>query len=227
MIIAIDGPAASGKSTIAKRLAAKLNFNYLDTGAMYRALTWKVLQEKINPYDEDRVVNLLKKIKISQNQEIGENKSLVFSLYVDGEKVDEEIRSPLVSQNVSLVSKFLKVRRAMVKVQRKISKGGNIVVEGRDIGTVVFPHADFKFFLTATLEERARRRAKELQEKGIPVDFETLKKEIVLRDKIDSSREHSPLKKAKEAIVIDSTNLTPDAVIEKITQIIKERRKEI
>lgn len=217
--VAIDGPAAAGKSTVAKRLAKMLSFVYIDTGAMYRALTLEVLKENIPLNDEEKILALLKKTSIELKQQEGEQ--LVF---VNGEDVTAKIRENDVSKAVSHVAKLPSIREEMVKRQRELAENVNVIMDGRDIGTNVIPDAEVKVFLIASVEERAKRRYEENVKKGIPSDLETLKKEIAERDKRDMEREHAPLERASDAVAIDTTNLTIDDVVEKILTLINQVR---
>lgn len=212
LVIAIDGPAGAGKSTIAKIIADKLNINYIDTGAMYRAITLKCLQNKINIENEDEVVELAKKTEI----DFKEN-----NIYLDGKVVNEEIRTIEVTSNVSNVAKIKEVRYLMVDVQREIGTRNSVILDGRDIGSYVFPSADYKFFLIATPEERGARRYNELIEKGVEVKLEDVIDDIIKRDEIDSSREFAPLAKAEDAIEIDTTGKSIDDVVESVLNKIK------
>jgi cytidylate kinase len=221
-IICIDGPAGSGKSTTAKLVAQKLGFLYLDTGAMYRAITWKALQKRIDLENEEELEKLALNSKIIFKKVEGENK-----IFLDGEDVSQEIRKPEVDQNVSLVSKHPKVRKVLVELQRGIGEKENLVAEGRDTTTVVFPKADLKIYLDCDLEERAKRRAKEQEEKGFSVSFEKGKENLKERDRIDSTRQVSPLKKDKNAWVIDTTNLTIEEQAEKVMKLAFERIEKI
>ena len=204
LIVAIDGPAGSGKSTTAKLLANKLNYLYLDTGAMYRAITFLALKHKIVK-NESEIVKLLKETDIELIYENGNSR--VFANKIE---LSEEIRSHEVNSNVSDVSKIKQVRKILVQKQREIGALGGIVMEGRDIGTVVFPHADVKFFLTATIDERTKRRTKEMVEKGKHIHEDLVKESLLNRDKIDSTRKESPLQKAEDAIPVDTSFLTID-----------------
>ena len=186
LVIAVDGPAGAGKSTIAKIIAKRLNINYIDTGAMYRAITYKCLKNNVDINNEEEV------IKIAQNTDIDFRDN---NLYLDKEIVNEEIRTIEVSNNVSNVAKIKEVRYLMVDVQREIGTRNDVILDGRDIGSYVFPNADYKFFLVATPEERGRRRYKELCEKGFEGTLEEIIKDIEKRDEIDSNREFAPLKK--------------------------------
>ncbi|MCS3915865.1 (d)CMP kinase [Caldanaerobacter subterraneus] len=214
--IAIDGPAGAGKSTVAKKLAKLLGFTYIDTGAMYRAITLKVLRENISLEDEERIVEVARKSDISLDGE---------RVFLDGEDVSEEIRKPIISQKVSVVSQIPEVREILVKKQRKIAEGKNVVMDGRDIGTVVLPDAQFKFFLTASLEERARRRYEELKNKGTEVKYEEVLEEIKKRDSLDSGRKTSPLTIPEGAILIDTTDLTEEEVVERVYEAIRKNTK--
>ncbi|HIB4597037.1 TPA: (d)CMP kinase [Enterococcus faecalis] len=220
--IAIDGPASSGKSTVAKILAKQLNYVYCDTGAMYRAITYLALQNQIDIQAEEPLVALCVNHTISFQQ--AENGQRVF---IDGHEVTEAIRQPDVTNAVSTVSKHAKVREEMVALQQKIGQAGGVVMDGRDIGTAVLPKAEVKIFLVASVEERAERRFKENQEKGIETDFETLKAEIERRDYLDSTREVSPLVQASDAVKIDTTGLTIEEVVAAIQNVIKQKGFEL
>ena len=216
--IAIDGPAAAGKSTVAKIVAEKLSYIYIDTGAMYRALTYKAITNEVNLEEEETLIEIL----LSTDIELSPTKNgqLVF---LDQMDVTDEIRSSKVTNSVSIVSKHKKVREEMVRRQQAFAVNGGVVMDGRDIGTHVLPHAEVKVFLLASVEERALRRHSENQEKGFPTDLEKLKEEIARRDKIDSERDVAPLKKADDAIEIDTTSLTIPDVVEKIMALVHER----
>lgn len=216
--IAIDGPAAAGKSTIAKKVAKKLSYTYVDTGAMYRALTYKCLQEKVDLKNEQAVTKMLEQTNIELRQN-GENQEV----YVDGVNVTDVIRTQEVSNQVSHVAKIKEVRQEMVELQREMAKDGGVVMDGRDIGTNVLPHAELKIFMIASASERAKRRLKDLQAKGEHAELSQLEQEISLRDKMDSERKIDPLKKAEDAIEIDSTSLSIDEVVEKILHLVNER----
>ncbi|MDI6688965.1 MAG: (d)CMP kinase [Actinomycetota bacterium] len=222
MIIAIDGPAASGKSSVAKRIAQKLGLRYIDTGAMYRALTWKALQERIDIFDEEALVALAKQVKIHF---VRPKEGIEERIFVDDIDVTEGIRSPKVGGAVSIVSRVPEVRRVMVEEQRALAIK-DAVVEGRDIGTVVFPDAEVKIFLTAFPSERARRRKRELEEKGHKVDITLVEREIITRDEIDSTRLASPLSKAYDALLIDTTEKSIDQVVDEILGYIEGREEE-
>ncbi|EOD01641.1 (d)CMP kinase [Caldisalinibacter kiritimatiensis] len=213
--IAIDGPAGAGKSTISKKVAKKLNINYIDTGAMYRAVTLKMLNKKIDLSDKENIIQVLKNTKISYKNN---------HIYLDDELVDNKIRTNEVSNSVSYIAKIKEVRDILVEMQRRISKNTSVIMDGRDIGSNVLPNADYKFFVTASVEERGRRRYLELKEKGINVELNDIIEKIKTRDKIDSTRAIAPLKKCKDAIVIDTTNKTIDECIDEILSYIVERR---
>ncbi len=218
MIIAIDGPAGAGKSTIAKKLAAELGFKYLDSGAMYRALALKALEKGVNQEDEERLVNLLESCSI-EFQPQAENPTP--RLIVNGEDVSEKIRSPRVNNIVSQVSKHKKVREKLVAAQREMASKANLVAEGRDIGSVVFPKADLKIYLTASLVERARRRLTDLNNQGHRYSLDEVKKQLAARDKYDSRRQNSPLVCPSDAKKIDTTGKTIEEVTEEIRGLIK------
>lgn len=216
-VIAIDGPAGSGKSTTAKLVAKKLGFLYLDTGAMYRALTLKVLEMGIDPRSEDEVSKVVEASKIEIKPGDGANR-----IFVDGTDVTKKIRDARIDENVSFVSKYRKVRETLVNLQRKLGENQNVVAEGRDTTTVVFPHALVKIYLDCDLEERAKRKTLEFQAKSITTSIQEQKKRLVLRDGIDSKRKLSPLKKDKDAFVIDTTHLTIEQQADKVVQIYNE-----
>jgi CMP/dCMP kinase len=218
--IAIDGPAAAGKSTIAKKIAKTLNYIYVDTGAMYRALTYKALNQKVSLIDEQALYDLLMETDIELRP--SENGQLVF---VDQQNVTAEIRNNEVTGSVSEVAKHRLIREEMVHRQQLFAKNGGVVMDGRDIGTHVLPNAEVKIFMIASVEERAERRHQENLQKGFPSDIEQLKEEIALRDKQDSERKVAPLKKAEDAIEIDTTSLTIDQVVDKIMSLVEERRR--
>ncbi|MBA4311760.1 MAG: (d)CMP kinase [Chlorobiaceae bacterium] len=218
LVIAIDGPAASGKSTTSKLVAERLGYLYIDTGAMYRAITWKVIRNKIDLEETDIIGELAERTSVRLEKANDEIK-----VFLDGEDVSKEIRTQEVTGAVSAVSAIEKVRTVMVREQRKIGECGGVVVDGRDIGTVVFPNADVKIFMIADVEERARRRQKELERAGATVDLSKLVEEIVTRDKKDSGRNISPLRKADDAIALDTTDLTIDEQVDFIVKKVFER----
>jgi cytidylate kinase len=216
-VIAIDGPAGSGKSTTAKLVARKLNFLYLDTGAMYRALTLKALENGLNVNDEEKLEKLAKNSVISFENEAGTDK-----IFLDSKDVTEKIREPVVNQQVSFVSMHRRVRKVLVQKQREIGRKNDLVAEGRDITTVVFPHA-FKIYLDADLEERAKRRLRELEAKGISSSLDEQIQEISRRDRLDSEREASPLCLDKDAVVVDTTRLTIEEQVNKVIELYKAK----
>lgn len=209
--VAIDGPAGSGKSSISKIIAERLGFSHIDTGAMYRAVTLEALNRKIDLTNDDYL--FIKEIKIEYKNN---------SIFLNGKNVDVEIRSEAVTQNVSEVSTKKIVRESMADLQRQAASQGNIIMDGRDIGYYVLPNANVKIYLNASVEERALRRYKELIRSGNETDLETIKQEIIRRDNLDSTRELNPLKKAEDAIEIDTTNLSMEEVIDKITGLINK-----
>ena len=215
MIIAIDGPAGSGKSTIAKLVAKDMGLVYLDTGAMYRIVTLKALNEGILGNDGLNELDKIKKLLDDLNIDIRGN-----GFYLDDADVSEEIRKPVVSENVSDVAAIREVREKMVDLQRKFSESKNVILDGRDIGTVVFPNANLKIFLVADAKERAKRRYRELIEKGENVEIEEIYENILKRDKIDSTRKESPLKKAKDAVEVDTTSKSIEEVKNEILRMV-------
>jgi cytidylate kinase len=209
LVIAVDGPAGAGKSTIAKIIAKDLNINYIDTGAMYRAITYKCLSNNIDINNEEAVKEIAKQTDIDFKDN---------NIYLDGKIVNDEIRTIEVSNNVSNVAKIKEVRYLMVDVQREIGKRNSVILDGRDIGSYVFPNADYKFFLVATPEERGKRRHKELIEKGYEVSLEEIISDIIKRDEIDSNREFAPLVKAEDAIEIDTTGKGIEQVVQSVIE---------
>ena len=218
LIIAIDGPSAAGKSTLAKRLAQDLGFTYLDTGGMYRALALKVLREGIDISNDESVPELIGRTDIDLVATDGKLKVLL-----DGEDVSHEIRTPEVSQMASKASALKVVRRWMLVLQRGFGRRGNVVAEGRDIGTVVFPDAEVKIYLDATVQERARRRVEELRKAGRQVSLDETLREMGERDKRDSERDLAPLRKANDAIAIDCTSLDAEALAQRVMQQIRKK----
>ncbi len=218
MIVAIDGPAGAGKSTVAKILAKRLGFLYIDTGAMYRALTLKALDNNIDISNEYKINELVLKTNI----DLRSNTDGSLSIILDGKDVSLEIRQPRITQVVSDVSKIKGVRQVLVKMQRELGQKGNCVLEGRDIGTVVFPHAEKKFFIDATADVRVNRRFKELKGLNQDIAENDVAKDLSNRDKIDSTREVSPLRKAEDAIYIDTTKLSIEEVVSKMLELCKE-----
>ena len=215
--IAIDGPAGAGKSSVAKVLSKRLGCIYLDTGAMYRAVTWAAMNQNINFDDLDAMTQLLDTLELDFKEEAG-----VQHLYCNGVDVTEAIRTPQISANVSAVSMIPVVRESMTAQQRRIAQGADVLMDGRDIGTTVLPNAQYKFFLTASLQERARRRGLELEAKGQAVDYAQLEADIALRDKKDSERKVSPLCQAEDAELIDTSDLSFDEVVELLYHKIKK-----
>jgi cytidylate kinase len=221
LIVAIDGPSGAGKSTLAKRVARELGFTYLDTGAMYRALALKILRQGLNLEDSEKLAELVDATEIDLVESSGTLKVLL-----DGGNVSALIRTPEVSQMASKSSAFPVVRKRMLNLQRRLGKKGNVVAEGRDIGTVIFPHADVKIYLDASVEERARRRYEELRKAGREVSFEDTVQEMQERDKRDSERELAPLRKAEDAVVIDSSALDAEEVAETVLRVIQNKSLE-
>lgn len=211
--IAIDGPAGSGKSTIAKKLAQRLDMLYIDTGAMYRAITYEVLQRGIDPNDEKAVVAVASEARLSVDGS---------SVLMDGKDITNEIRDPEVDRYVSKIAKVPGVRQVMVSIQRKMARKSSVVMDGRDIGTHVLPDAKFKFYLTATAEERARRRLKDLVAAGKEINYKDVMDDLLERDRIDSSRKTSPLKMADDAVLIDTSGRSVEQVVEQIISIVGE-----
>lgn len=216
--VAIDGPSAAGKSTIAKMVAKKENFIYIDTGAMYRCVAYYCLTQKIDLNDEKAVEQAIEHIQIRLTPD---NK-----VYLNDEDVSNQIRQDQVSLGASCVSKYQAVRSFLVDEQRKMAKAGNVILDGRDIGTVVLPNADLKIYQIASVETRAKRRYLENLERGLDADLETIKKEIEERDYQDTHREISPLKKAENAIELDTSSLTLEEVVEQVLTLIKKAKEE-
>ncbi len=243
-IVAIDGTAGSGKSTTARKAAEALNFFYLDTGAMYRAMTWKIIKSKVDLCDtenlkelvaktkidlignQDRMLSVVKQKRKKTQKYPGKRKTDSGQrIYLDGKDVSTQIRRPEVDKNVSQVSVLPLIRAKMVKEQRRIAKNRNVICEGRDIGSVVFPKANLKLYLDCDLTEKTKRRAKELKEKGIKVTQKGIKENFLERDYIDSTREHSPLKKMPDAVYLDTTNLTIEDEVKIVVGLIKAKYK--
>lgn len=212
--IAIDGPAGSGKSTVARKVADKLGFLYLDSGAMYRAVTVLAIQHRV----QSNIAGLIDLV-IDCDIAFEENGRKIF---LNSNEVSVQIRTPEVNQLVADIAKIPEIRREIVKLQQKIGEEGDIVAEGRDLTTIVFPDADFKIYLDASVKERAKRRFIELQSQNVDTTLESVEAEIIERDKKDSSREHSPLRRAKDAVCVDTTGKTIDQVVERIVEIVTE-----
>lgn len=219
MIVAIDGPAGTGKGTVAKLISERLDFVYIDTGAMYRCITLKMIRENISLDEEEKIKDLLERTKITFK-----NLSDKQHVYLDGEDVSDLIRKPNVNELVSPVSAIKIIRIKMVELQRKLGEEGNVIMEGRDITTVVFPNAEVKIYLDAKLEIRAERRYKELVERGNNVTYEDTLESIRKRDKNDMEKEMGALKIADDAIVIDTSNMTIEEVYDKIKEIIELKK---
>ena len=217
MIVAIDGPAGSGKGTITKNVERKLGFLNLDTGATYRCVALETLRNNLRLDQETEIIKIAKNIKIEID-----NKRDKDIIYLNGEDVSTKIREKEVTAIVSQVSSIISVREELVKVQRNLAKGKNVIVEGRDIGTVVFPNADLKIYLDASEEIRAQRRYKENQEKGIDMTYEEVLENVRMRDYNDMHKKVGALKKAEDAIIIDSTNLTIEEVTDKVIEEIEK-----
>ncbi len=215
--VAIDGPAGAGKSTAAKLLAKRLGYRYIDTGAMYRALSLLALEHGVDWNDEESLAALLDKHKIEQNGE---------TTLIDGRDVSTQIRTNEVSRAVSVVCRHRKVREKLVALQRQMAEGGGVVMDGRDIGTVVMPDAELKIFLTASLEVRAKRRMKDLERMGKPLPYEEVLANIKYRDKLDSTREIAPLRKAPDAVVIDNSDLPIEEELDILEDLVRQKERE-
>src|SRR5512135_1213122 len=211
LVIAIDGPSGAGKSTLARLLASRLGYIYIDTGAMYRAVGWKAKREGIDPDDEGALADLCRRTEVTIKLDASDPR-----FYVDGRDVSGEIRTPEMGMMASAVSKSRAVRERLLVLQRELGKNGGVVMDGRDIGTIVFPDADVKFYLDASAEERGRRRYLELRAKGMDVDRARITQEIEERDKQDSGREIAPIKQADDALLIDSSSMSIDEVLNRM-----------
>jgi len=220
--IAIDGPAASGKTTIGHMLAAKLGYVMMDTGFMYRAATLAALDAGVDIEDETAVTDLAREIHLDVRDGAAHKDGRLYSALINGRDVTWQLRDPAVARNVSAVSSYLGVRQALVEKQRRFGENGGVVMVGRDIGTVVFPDARLKLYITATAEERARRRALDNQSQGHDSNFEAILADIKRRDAFDSQRKHSPLLPADDAITIDSSDLTPAEIIAQILELLNK-----
>ncbi len=218
MNIAIDGPAGAGKSTIAKKLAKEMGFVYVDTGAMYRAMALYFLEQKTDSSDEDAVTSASDAVNITIRYENGEQQVIL-----NGENVNGKIRSEEVGSMASSVSIYPNVRKKLVSLQQKLAADTDVIMDGRDIGTCVLPHAEVKIYLTASSRARAKRRYDELQAKGVTCDFEAVQKDIEERDYRDMHRKESPLKQAEDAVLVDSSNMTIEQVVQEIQKICREK----
>lgn len=218
-IVAVDGPAGSGKGTITKIVAERLNLTTIDTGAMYRSVTLLMLEQNVKLEETEKILEILKNIKI---EFIEENKQK--KVFLNGKDVTLKIRSKEVNEFVSPVSTIKEVREHLAKIQREMAKTIDVIMEGRDIGTNVFPNADVKIYLDATPEERAKRRFKQNEENGIKIPYEEILKNVKERDYIDSHREIAPLTKAQDAFYVDSTNMTPEEEAEEVLKIIRTKK---
>ena len=221
LVIALDGPSGAGKSTVARLLAQKLGYIYIDTGAMYRAIGWKARHEGIDLSDEQKLADLCQRTEVLIRKDNRDPK-----VYVDGRDVSGEIRTPEMGMMASTVSKSPAVRARLLMLQRELGKNGGVVMDGRDIGTVVFPDADVKFFLDASAGERGRRRYLELKAKGMDVDLARITQEIEDRDKQDSSRTLAPLKKAEDALLFDTTGMSIDGVLDSMLKVVERVKNE-
>lgn len=218
LIIAIDGPVAAGKSTAARLLARRLAYRYIDSGAMYRALAWKALDRGLDLSDEEGLARLARRMRIELRW-----KADALRVFVDGRDVTEAIRSPDIDHASSIVSSYGEARRQMVALQRRLARGGGIVMDGRDIGTVVFPDADLKFYLKASLKVRAHRRFLEAKARGMRVSFKGVLEELRRRDRRDTARKISPLRKAEDAIAIDSSLLTVEEMVQRMWEEVQRK----
>lgn len=212
LIVAVDGPAGSGKSTISKKIANKLNLTYLDTGAMYRMITYYVIKNNVDIENKNKLEEILDSLKLDIKED---------RFFLNDQDISEEIRGVEVTNNVSKVAAVKIIREKLVDLQRRISRGKKVILDGRDIGTVVFPNADIKIFLIASPSERAKRRLKDFQNKGIEHSYEEVLEEIIKRDKMDSERKESPLKKADDAVEIDTSSMTIEEVSNTIIDLMK------
>lgn len=213
-VIAIDGFSSTGKSSISKKIAKKLDLIHIDTGALYRGITFFALESCLNDSGEIDIKSLFSKLNQINLKFV--NKNGILELFLNDKNIDKEIREPRVSENVSLVAKQPEVRAFLLDFQKNLAKEGGVIMDGRDIATVILPNADYKFFITATPEERARRRFLELQDSGVSITYDEVYQNLKTRDKIDSEREVAPLKQAADAILIDNTSLNKEQTIELI-----------
>lgn len=222
LIVAIDGPAGSGKSTVTHLLARKLGYVHIDTGALYRAIALRAKDLGASYEDGSEMGKVARESKL-EFQWLNDERNHIF---LDGKNISTLIRTPEISMAASKISAFSEVRQALLGLQREMGKGGGVVLEGRDIGTVVFPDAHIKFFLNASVESRARRRMVELEDKGIYLGFEEVKNQVIERDRGDTERKVAPLKKAADAIEVDTTNMTVEQVVETLASFVAERQKQ-
>jgi len=225
--IAIDGPAASGKTTVGRMLAEHLGYLFLDTGCMYRAVTLAALQQQMDMMDEAAVTSLAQQIAIDIQPAGEKQDGRFYTALLDGQDVTWEIRSPDVDANVSQVSQYAGVRQEMVQRQRAFGQNGRIVMVGRDIGTVVLPEAPLKFYITASPEERANRRWRERTEGGHHDSYQTILADVIRRDQIDSSRQHSPLRPAADAIIIDTTGKSPQTILQELVSLVAAEKETV
>ena len=219
LLITIDGPAGAGKSTVSRLLANKLSYTYLDTGALYRALAYRCIQEGLSATDEGGIANLCQRTGI-----VLQNKEGFLKVLADGEDVTDKIRTESISLQASIISAMPPVRAALLSIQREAGKAGGVVAEGRDMGTIVFPEADFKFFLEAGMNERIKRRHRELVIRGDAVQYQNVKKDLMMRDRQDREREIAPLKVPEGAFIVDSTHVPAEGVVETILSVIRKRQ---
>lgn len=217
MIIALDGPAASGKSTTAKLAGKKLGYLYIDTGAMYRSMALLCYKEGVDYTDKERVISLIPKAKIEQTIDDKGGKTKTFLNSID---VSEDIRTPEITRGVTPVCEISEVRRYLVALQREMGEKGNVILDGRDIGTVVFPNADFKFWMDADVDVRAKRRYEEMTAKGINVTLDEVREDLIRRDERDASRSDSPMVRASDAIIIDTTKLSINEQVDFIVSVV-------
>ncbi|MBI4558506.1 MAG: (d)CMP kinase [Candidatus Hydrogenedentes bacterium] len=217
-IVAIDGPAGAGKSSVARKVAERLGFRFLDTGAMYRAATWWAMHRGVDLADPDAVAAITNELPLEMREENG-----VLRVFVDGEDVTQAIRSPEVTRQIYRIDENARVREHLVKLQREYAARGPTVAEGRDMGTVVFPHAKCKIYLGASLDERTRRRQREMAEKGLETEFEQLREEIRIRDERTMTRAVAPLRRAPDAILVDTTGMSVAEVVATIVELARAK----